>query len=352
MKHFLQFLTVILALVALLLGYQTYRSNQLHSDQVVEDLQTKNEEGNHIIAGLKTELASLSDKITKREAIYRIATLGDIMLDRGVEAALKRDGLGYDAAFDLIRDDLKDYDLVFANLEGSISDVGTDTGKAYSFRFEPAVADALAKAGIDIVSLANNHMLDWGRESLCETTRHLDRVNLAYVGAGCDETSAEAPYLVNLGDTTVAFLAYTEFYQGAHATADRPGMTQYDLDIITDRIKTLKQRDGIDLVLVSMHWGTEYKSRANDTQVQVGQRFIDAGADVVIGHHPHVAQEIERYGNGWIIYSLGNFVFDQDWSEATMQGLLAEIVIKDGKVDDIIPRTIQLNNRYQPAIIE
>ncbi|MCA9351633.1 CapA family protein [Patescibacteria group bacterium] len=331
------------------LGYQHREANSIIHDLNSRLTLTTSEASQ--VGSLEENVQELQEQLTQREKVYTILAGGDIMLDRGVEAALKRDNLGYEAAFDLIRDDLRDYDLVFANLEGSISDVGADTGKAYSFRFEPIVADALASAGIDIVSLANNHMLDWGRESLCETTRHLDHVMVAHVGAGCDRTAAEAPYLVNLGDTTLAFLAYTEFYQGAHATTDRPGITEYDLDIITDRIKTLKQRDGIDLVFVSMHWGTEYKPRANDTQVQIGQQLVDAGADVVIGHHPHVTQEIERYDEGWIIYSLGNFVFDQDWSAATMQGLLAEIVIKEGKVDDVVPRAIQLNNRYQPSLV-
>ena len=102
--------------------------------------------------------------------------------------------------------------------------------------------------------------------------------------------------------------------------------------------------------MVSMHWGAEYKARATDVQVELGQKIIDMGADVIIGHHPHVDQEIERYGGGWIIYSLGNFIFDQSWSENTMEGLLAEIQIQNSRVYDVKPIPIQLNENYQPYI--
>ena len=100
-----------------------------------------------------------------------------------------------------------------------------------------------------------------------------------------------------------------------------------------------------------MHWGEEYQHRATDLQVQMGHELIEAGADVIIGHHPHVDQEIERYKNGWIIYSLGNFIFDQSWSEETMEGLMAEIQIQNKRVYDIISKKIQLNNNFQPELV-
>jgi poly-gamma-glutamate synthesis protein (capsule biosynthesis protein) len=300
------------------------------------------------IQTLESSLENNKRKQEEKDTIYTILAGGDIMMDRGVEGKIKKLGKDYNFSFDLIRDDLVEADFVFANLEGSISDVGVDTGKAYSFRFEPDVADAIAGSGIDLVSLANNHMLDWGRQSLCETTQHLDRVAVDYVGAGCDSKIAERPYVTTLGNTKIGFLAYTEFYIGAHALGDKPGMSEYHMKKISERIKNLKQE--VDIVMVSMHWGAEYKNRATDKQVDLGQQLVEAGADVVIGHHPHVDQEIERYGDGWIIYSLGNFVFDQSWSEETMQGLLAEIQIQEGRVYDVVPRPIQLNDNYQPYI--
>lgn len=350
MKYFLRILLLIGVVIGSWFGYQHYQKmtvdvlalraqiqkNDIRADQV---LSLENN-----IRGLKSDLEAEQQK----GEIYTILAGGDIMMDRGVKGKIKKLGKDYNFSFDLIRDDLDKVGYVFANLEGSISDVGADTGKPYSFRFEPEVADALAMGGIDGVSLANNHMLDWGRQSLCETTKHLDRVDIDYVGGGCDSETAERALIKEFGNTTVGFLAYTEFYQGAHAVSDRPGMSEWDLKKIEERIQELK--NNVDIVMVSMHWGAEYKDRATGAQVELGQQFIDMGADVIIGHHPHVDQEIERYGDGWIIYSLGNFIFDQSWSENTMEGLLADIQIQNGRVYDVVPIPIQLNENYQPYL--
>ena len=354
MKYLLATLGLLVLIFLTYLGYQNYsqaRQDVFELNQKLIIAKDKVDTAQELRTNLENLEKEFSEK-EEQEKIYTIQAVGDIMMDRGVEAQLKRLGVDYNFSFDLIREDLLNADLVFANLEGSISDVGIDTGKAYSFRFEPAVANALSDAGIDIVSLANNHMMDWGRESICETTKHLDSVGIKYVGAGCDSDQAERPMVLKLGNTNIAFLAYTEFYVGAHATQDRAGMSEYDMEKITQRITELQQNPDIDIILVSMHWGEEYKHRATGNQVDNGRQLIDAGADVVIGHHPHVDQEIERYGQGWIIYSLGNFIFDQDWSTETMQGLLAEIQIQNKRVYDIVPKTIQLNNNYQPEIVE
>lgn len=351
MKYIIGFLIIAALGTGSYLGYQHYE--KMSSDIYSLRSQIKDFESNENkvlileknIQGLILDL----EKQKTNDEIYTILAGGDIMMDRGVEAVIKREEEDYNFSFDLIRDDLKKADYVFANLEGSISDVGADTGKPYSFRFEPAVADALSNGGINGVSLANNHMLDWGRESLCETTKHLQKMNIDYVGAGCDSQTAERPLIKQFGDTSVGFLAYTEFYQGAHAVGGAPGMSEWNLEKIQERIDDLKNQ--VDIIIVSMHWGTEYKDRATDAQVALGQQFIDMGADVIVGHHPHVDQEIERYGDGWIIYSLGNFIFDQSWSENTMEGLLAEIKIQNRRVYDIKPISIQLNKNYQPYII-
>lgn len=354
MKYFLGILIILGLGVGSYFLYQKYESTNNLISQLNNELNQKDQQ----IAqtqNLEKNIKSLEENLREKEIsekIYTIIAGGDIMMDRGVEGKIKKFGKDYSFSFDLIRNDLEKADYVFANLEGSISDVGADTGKPYSFRFEPIVSKALSSAGIDLVSLANNHMLDWGRESLCETTKHLDAVSINYVGGGCSSETAERPHIITLGNTKIAFLAYTEFYQGAHAVGNTAGMSEWDMGKITQRISNIKKNNQADIVMVSMHWGEEYKNRASDNQVEIGQQLVDAGADVIIGHHPHVDQEIERYNEGWIIYSLGNFVFDQSWSQETMQGLLAEIQIQNGRVYDIIPITIQLNENYQPYIIQ
>lgn len=298
------------------------------------------------------ELLSAEELLKERREAEKVHTMlvgGDVMLDRGVEAKIDAHGGDYSFPFELIRDYLKSADISFVNLEGSISNIGSDTGKKYSFRFDPQSAPALAHAGVDIVSLANNHALDWGRESLCATIDYLNEQHIAFVGGGCNSNQSEAAYEFLLGDTSVALVAFTEFYQGAHATETKPGISKYDEQYILGRVDKLRQSH--DIVMVSMHWGTEYEPRANDYQTRFAHEMIDAGADVIIGHHPHVPEEVERYGAGWIIYSLGNFVFDQSWSTETMQGLLAEIKIQNKKVIDIVPVPIQLNNNFQPYVV-
>ncbi|MBP6925877.1 MAG: CapA family protein [Candidatus Pacebacteria bacterium] len=281
---------------------------------------------------------------------YRVLLVGDIMLDRGVKSKVYQYGGDYAFLFNDITDVLSSADITFGNLEGSVSDVGADTGKPYSFRFEPKIVDALAGAGFDVVALANNHTFDWGHESLCASVSHLDRVGIFGSGAGCDTARAEQPFIKELSDgTMIGFLSFTEFYKGGYATEDRAGLARYTEENMLQRIADLKT-NGTDVVFVSIHWGTEYHTRSNEMQQELGRKFIEAGADVVVGHHPHVAQEIEKYQDGWIIYSLGNFIFDQKFSEQTMKGLMAEVIIQDGAVASLGSHIVRLNENYQPGV--
>ncbi len=284
----------------------------------------------------------------KKEIIIIVG--GDIMLDRGVKKVIKKYGnKDYNFPFQFIKKYLKSADIVFANLEGSLSEHGHDLGNKYSFHFEPEAAKALANSGIDIVSLANNHILDWGRTALCETPKELEKVGIKSVGAGCNNEEAEKSVIFNVRGTKIAFLAYTEFLQPwGIANKKYAGVSRYEISHILKKVKELKGK--VDLVFVSLHWGDEYKDHAPRRIIKKAHELIDGGVDLIIGHHPHVDQEIERYKNGWIIYSLGNFVFDQSWSKNTMEGLLAEIHVQDKKIVDIKPRFIDLNEYYQPLL--
>jgi len=299
-----------------------------------------------------TTYQNLTNRVQKSQE-YSVVLVGDMMLDRGVQSRVYAQGNGdYAYLFKNIQSELQNADITFGNLEGSMSDVGADTGKAYSFRFEPASAQGLSGAGFDVVSLANNHILDWGRSSLCATVGHLADAGIFGVGAGCDNNRAEQAYIKELPNgTRVAFLAFTEFYKEGYARSDAAGLAQYTEENMIQKIKALKQ-EGVDLVFVSLHWGLEYHLRSNEAQQILGHTLIDAGADVIVGHHPHVIQEVERYKDGWIVYSLGNFIFDQKFSEQTMKGMIAKVVISDGVVSDIETTIIKLNENYQPAIDE
>lgn len=283
-----------------------------------------------------------------------IIAVGDIMLDRGVRGRVmhaEKGGGDWSYPFRDIAPLIQSADIAFANMESVISDRGTDSGKKYSFRVPPAVVPAVANAGFDVLSIANNHTFDYGSQALCDTATLLEAGGITPVGAGCTVEKAEQSFESEIANTKVAFLGYTEFYKGATATPDRPGFAFFQTQHILDRTREL-HGGGTDVVIVSLHWGTEYKPRSNSVQQDLGRALIDGGVDIVLGHHPHVDQEIERYGDGWIVYSLGNFVFDQSWSEDTMEGMLAKILVSNGRVLDIEPYLFAINKNFQPQIPE
>jgi poly-gamma-glutamate synthesis protein (capsule biosynthesis protein) len=202
--------------------------------------------------------------------------------------------------------------LAFINLECPISDKGTRTvGKEYTFRGRTALVEGLVSAGIDVVSLANNHVLDYGQTALRDTIRLLDEAGVAHAGAGTDSSQAAAPTLLITPAGTVALLAFTEIIPGGfEATSTRGGVNPAvpDYKKMLSAIKAAAAKT--DFVVVSMHWGTEYTRRPSSGQQTLAHRAIDAGADLIIGHHPHVIQGIELYKDKLIAYSLGDFVFD------------------------------------------
>lgn len=301
-----------------------------------------------------TQTAQTIVQTVSKPKTATILLAGDVMLDRGVEARVKKYGNGdFAFPFMLVADTLRNADLSFVNFEGAMSDLGADTGKPYSFNFDTQAINGITYAGIDVVSLANNHIFDWGREALCDTYKRVSAAGVGTVGAGCNANEAEAPYIKTLPDgTIVAFVGFTEFYQGAHATDTRPGITDWNKNHIKQVIADLRARKDIDLIFVSVHWGTEYKKESNDYQKEWGRMMIDAGADVVIGHHPHVPEEIEHYNNRIIIYSLGNFVFDQSWSQETMKGLAVRLTVSDGDIVNLEQLPVTVNNYLQPTIGE
>lgn len=285
------------------------------------------------------------------EKAQNVLFVGDIMLDRRVEDKILTEGGGdYRYPFAKIQPVLQSADLVFGNLEGSLSDVGDEVGNEHSFRFPLEARHALAWAGFDVLSLANNHMMDWGYPSLNATPSNLHEVGIGTVGAGTNKEEAERAHIEILSDgTSVGFLAFSEFEPEHEAREGSPGLSEWDELNMERQVRSLV-RMGIDVIAVSMHWGVEYANRSEDFQQKLGRRLVNAGADLVIGHHPHVSQEVVRDNGGWTIYSLGNFVFDQDWSKDTMESYIANVQIKAGKVLGVTLIPIQVNKNFQPEL--
>ena len=290
--------------------------------------------------------------------------VGDMMFDRGVKYLVEKEGRptgpasGYPGYPDFrfpflkIADELNKADIVFGNFEGPISDKGNKVGSIYSFRNDPKVIEGLKFAGFNVISLANNHAFDYGREALEDTLLRLKDANIDYIGAGFDESEAYSPIVKEVRDTKIAFLAYTNLGpENWKATGNNSGIawiSQDNFEKIREEIK--KAKENCDILIISLHAGEEYQTEPTQFQIDFAKMAIDSGADIVIGHHPHVVQPNEVYNGGYIFYSVGNFVFDQSFSEETMKGLLLKVTVEDGKIKEVIPIEIKINEYFQPEI--
>ncbi len=299
----------------------------------------------------ETEPIELKIEEEKEEETYTLLFAGDVMLNRGVSYMTEKHGQDYTFPFLKIKETLWGADLLFANLESMISDKGKDAGSLYSFRADPKAIDALLYAGFDVVSLANNHTFDYGREALEDTMIRLKDAQIAYTGAGFDEKEAHSVTIIDLDSLKVGFLGYTEFlYPYAYASDKRSGITLFDEEKMKEDIE--KAKEETDFLVVTFHYGDEYQKEPNEKQRLWSKKAIDYGADIIIGHHPHVTQPIEKYKGKYIAYSLGNFVFDQYFSEETMSGFLFEIEIKGKEIIGARKMHYKLNEYYQPELVE
>ncbi len=284
--------------------------------------------------------APTASSTTVPPAPLRIAAGGDVIGDRDVGAFIDENGGA--AVFANVAPLLSAADLAFVNLESPLSDKGTrNTAKDVTFRGRPALIKGLDSAGVDVVSLANNHALDWGSPALVDTIKRLDAAGIAHAGAGADLAAARAPAIVDTPGGSVAVLAYTlilpeGFSAGASRAGVNPGRT--DVERVLADISAASKK--ADRVIVSFHWGTEYTGRASREQRALAHDAVDAGADLVLAHHPHVLQGMEIYRDKLIAYSLGDFVFDH-YSRAT-----GEAVVLDARLQPAGPPAVTLTPVY------
>ena len=265
------------------------------------------------------------------------------MLDRGVlyQAETHNDPA---LPFRKIKSRLHKSDILFGNLESVISDKGFDQGGPYSFRAPPKMMEGLVLADFDVMSIANNHSFDWTIEALVDTKERLRTEGVTAIGGGLD---AYSPQIIKVDEQSFGFIAHTAIgAPGWAATEKAPGVAWYDEDKLEEAIKKIE--DEVDAIIFSIHYGVEYQTEPNQNQIDISRDAIDMGADLVIGHHPHVIQPIEEYGDGLIAYSLGNFVFDQSFSEETMEGLLLEVDFRGGEMINYKKEVTPLNELFQP----
>ena len=273
--------------------------------------------------------------------------VGDIMLSRSVGTRTVAAG-DYRYPFLEAADILREADFAFGNLEGPISARGKNQGSIYSFRADPRTVEGLTYAGIDVLSLANNHIWDWGTDALIDTVSILQESGITSVGAGANYEEANKPALFAAGEVKIAVLAYTDLLPYTmQAVGEIPGLSDFNLDTIKATINKLV--DEGNLVVVSLHWGDEYEVLANASQREIAKGLIDAGASLIVGHHPHVVQELEQYGNGWVAYSLGNFIFDQSFSKETMEGAALRVELEGQKITDARLIPVKISPDFQAS---
>ncbi len=277
-----------------------------------------------------------------------LAFVGDIMLSRGVESSVNRYFGGN--ARELFRNvpELKLADIAFGNLEGPASDKGADAGSIYSFRMPVETVGILKDAGFDALSFANNHVGDWGRDAFTDTLDRLAAGAISAVGTGANRTDAKVPKIIEKKGMKVGFLGFSDVGPNwLAATEGASGILLASDPNFDEIISTAAQ--SVDTLVVSFHWGEEYSTEHTERQEMLARRAIDDGAKIIVGHHPHVAQDTENYKDGVIAYSLGNFIFDQAFSKDTRQGMLFSVRVKDGEVMQVNKKIVQFNEKtFQP----
>jgi poly-gamma-glutamate synthesis protein (capsule biosynthesis protein) len=252
----------------------------------------------------------------------RLLFAGDVMLSRGVRQQILA---ANDPAFPFrkVATLLAGADIAFINLESPFSDRGPYHEGGLIFHAAPQMIAGLQLAGIAIASTANNHARDCGPHGVEFTVRWLSFHGIAPVGSGESEAKAHAGVVLVRNGIRFGFLAYTYDQSNGNWRDRDPRIAVTDPAIVCRDISALRKR--CDVVIVSMHHGIEYTPRPTNAQIEFAHAAIDAGAALVIGHHPHVIQREEIYHGGVIFYSLGNFIFDQFQRPATQEGEIAEV---------------------------
>ena len=284
----------------------------------------------------------LSKTIIKEKDYIQLLFVGDLMFDRGIRYYAGQNN-GNDFIFEKISPILKSQDLVIANLEGPITEnksisLGTVAGspRNYFFTFDPSLAKTLFDQNIRLVNLGNNHILNFGRDGLASTKKYLDEARVDYFGAPDYPKSISS----EIGGIKITFVSYNEFSNLPEGAEEKATI---------EEIQKAKQYS--DIVVVFCHWGVEYTLKPVESVKILAHKFIDAGADLVIGGHPHVIEPTEEYNGKRIYYSLGNFIFDQYFEENVRNGLGVEVKIdKTTKQLNFEEKHFYLNNNGQTLL--
>lgn len=288
----------------------------------------------------------------KPQDTLRISLVGDILLDRAVAQYIENNDVDY--PWEKATSIFGASDLVLGNLETSVGIGGQiDINKQYTFQSKPETLKGMVNAGVHGVAIANNHILDYGQEGFVQTLNYLDAYGIKYAGGGKNIEVALKPVVWEMKGMKIGFLAFSRVIYDVswYATEKRPGiLSAYDhyTKQVSETIS--KAREQVDFLIVSVHWGKELAQYPEQDEIKLGRMMIDSGADVIMGHHPHVLQGIEFYKNKPIVYSLGNFVFSST-SQLSRTSMIFNLEIgPEGILNSyVIPVKI---NHCQPTPVE
>lgn len=275
------------------------------------------------------------------EPVLVTAITGDIMLGRRVGDRLRSEN-DPAAVMRPFAEQLAAAEVTVGNLESTLSTDGTPTQGGDSFGSDPSVLQGLKLAGFDVISLANNHFGDFGRRAMLDTVDELADGGLTSVGGGRNVEQAREPVVVERHGVRIGFVATDSIGETPRARRGNPGTNRVDapprtgpldrdaLDRVSDDIRDLEDR--VDVVVVLPHWGDQYTNEPVQSQRRMARAFVEAGADLVVGGHPHWVQGWETIDESTVVHSLGNFVFDMDFMRETQEGLVLEMVTRGDRV--------------------
>ena len=303
----------------------------------------------------ENELAPTStNKLSPAPVVPKKTTLvfgGDVMLSRVVgQKMVKYQDFFW--PFKNVASIFKDADIAAVNLESPFTYGGDHTVLTGSFAFnaDPKAISGLKDAGIDLITLANNHFGDKGQNGMLDTFDLLAKNQIEYVGAGKNFTEARQGKIIEANGFKFGFLGYGYLADLYVATGSVAGIANMNIEQAKKDVSEFKKK--VDILIVEMHAGTEFIASPNKQQKDFAHAVIDAGADLVIGHHPHWVQTTEIYQGKPILYSLGNLVFDQMWSRETQQGAIAKAYFKDKNLEKIEIIPIHIYDYGQPQIVK
>jgi poly-gamma-glutamate capsule biosynthesis protein CapA/YwtB (metallophosphatase superfamily) len=288
-----------------------------------------------------------SDPLPPNEDLdIRILFGGDAMMDWSVKQTIKSKGVDY--PWSSIADLVSSSDYAVLNLESSVTTSGSSEDKQFTFKSDPSSLSGMKNAGFDLVSLANNHSMDYGESGLLDTMDHLEQHGLRYVGAGEDSRSAYSSEKVEINGKVISFLGFSKVLPNGswYPTNDKPGVASgYQLENMYSLVEREKRTS--DYLFVLIHWGNEKELNFTQEQETIAHALIDNGADAVIGSHPHVLQGFDIYKGRPIAYSLGNFLFpDYVTGESAETGMFELRINEEGLDSFFHPMYINQDHIY------